>query len=151
MFRNFLSRALTYLWPPRLFAGLGRILTEWQGADVREKGILLLVFTPMLLCLLGLLFSVTSFVLFVLPSFVLRLLGWAVLTALFGAGGVYCHDRLKGQASSRRTDRDVYDVTEETFDPTSTGEETPASQRKGSGREEGPSWFENVRRMRWKE
>ena len=81
--------------------------------------ILLLVFAPMLFCVLGLLFSVASFVLFVLPSFILRLLGWAVLTALFGAAGAYCHDRLKGRASSSsyRAGRDFYDVTEGTSGP----------------------------------
>ena len=69
----------------------------------------------MLLCGLGLLFSVASFILFVLPSFVLRILGWAVLTALFGAAGSYCHDRLKGRSSSPsyHADQDFYDVTEE--------------------------------------
>lgn len=145
MFRAILFQSLAFLWPPRLFAGLGRILREWQGSDVREKGILLLVFTPMLLCLLGLLFSVASFVLFVLPAFVLRLLGWGALTALFGAGGIYCHDRLKGQSSSRRVERDFYDVTEEA---SHMREEAPSS-RTNEG--EKPSWFENVRRMRWKE
>ena len=144
MFRTILFQGLAFLWPPRLFAGLGRILREWQGSDVREKGILLLVFAPMLLCLLGLLFSVTSFVLFVLPAFVLRLLGWGALTVLFGAGGIYCHDRLRGQSPSRRVERDFYDVTEEA----SSREDTPSSWKK---EEETPSWFENVRRMRWKE
>lgn len=152
MFRTFLFQTLAFLWPPRLFAGLGRILTEWQQSDIREKGLLLLVFAPMLICLLGLLFSVTSFVLFVLPSFILRLLGWGVLTALFGAGGIYCHDRLKGQSSARGTDPSFYDVTEETFEPgASARKESFSTKRDSSERVEPPSWFENVRRMRWKE
>ena len=143
MFRQFVSRALLYLWPPRLLAGLGRILSEWQGADVREKGILLLVFAPMLLCILGLLFSVTSFVLFVLPSFVLRILGWAMLTALFGGGGIYFHDRLKKHTSGRG-EQDFYDVTEEPEPRAPQGESAPNEEKT-------PAWFENVRRMRWRE
>ena len=77
MFRTFFSQVLTRLWPPRLLGGLGRILTKWQDSDIRERGILLLVFAPMLLYILRLLFSMASFILFVLPSFVLRILGWA--------------------------------------------------------------------------
>lgn len=123
------------------------MLTEWQGADIREKGILLLVFTPMLICVLGLIFSVTSFVLFVLPAFVLRVLGWGVLTALFGAGGIYCHDRLKGRDTPQCADRDCYDVRRDTFDSTAS----PWEEALSSQREERPAWFENVRKMRWKE
>ena len=145
MFRAILFQTLSLLWPPRLFAGLGRILTEWQRSGVREKGILLLVFAPMLICLLGLLFSAASFVLFVLPAFILRLLGWGVLTALFGAGGIYCHDRLKGPSSARGTDPGFYDVTADS-DPSDSAREK-ASSSKG----EPPSWFENVRKMRWRE
>ena len=145
MFRTFFTQVLTRLWPPRLLGGLGRILTEWQSSDIRERGILLLVFAPMLLCVLGLLFSVASFVLFVLPSFILRLLGWAVLTALFGAAGAYCHDRLKGPSSARGTDPGFYDVTADS-DPSDSAREK-ASSSKG----EPPSWFENVRKMRWRE
>lgn len=155
MFRTFFSQVLTRLWPPRLLGGLGRILTEWQGSDIRERGILLLVFAPMLFCVLGLLFSVASFVLFVLPSFILRLLGWAVLTALFGAAGSYCHDRLKGRASSSsyRADRDFYDVTEGTSGPNTKGRASSSrsASRSTSKEEAPPSWFDNVRRMRWRE
>lgn len=156
MFRTFFSQVLTRLWPSRLLGGLGRILTEWQGSDIRERGILLLLFAPMLFCVLGLLFSVASFVLFVLPSFILRLLGWGLLTALFGAAGAYCHDRLKGRSSSSsyRADRDFYDVTEETSGPNTKGRATSsrsASSRSASKEEDPPSWFDNVRRMRWRE
>lgn len=151
MFRIFFSQVLTRLWPPRLLGGLGRILTEWQGSDIRERGILLLVFAPMLLCVLGLLFSVASFILFVLPSFVLRILGWAVLTALFGAAGSYCHDRLKGRSSSPsyHADQDFYDVTEEASG--SNTKERTSSSSSSSKEEAPPSWFDNVRRMRWRE
>ena len=47
LFRTFFSQVLTRLWPSRLLGGLGRILTEWQSSDIRERGILLLVFAPM--------------------------------------------------------------------------------------------------------
>jgi len=108
----------------------------------------------MLFCVLGLLFSVASFVLFVLPSFILRLLGWGLLTTLFGAAGAYCHDRLKGRSSSSsyRTGRDFYDVTdvtEETSGPNT--KEKASSSRSTSKEEDPPSWFDNVRRMRWRE
>ena len=154
LFRTFFSQVLTRLWPSRLLGGLGRILTEWQSSDIRERGILLLIFAPMLFCVLGLLFSVASFVLFVLPSFILRLLGWGLLTALFGAAGSYCHDRLKGRSSSSsyRTGRDFYDVTdvtEETSGPKTKGR--ASSSRSASKEEAPPSWFDNVRRMRWRE
>ena len=152
MFRKIFTQALAYLWPPRLLSGLGRILTTWQGSDAREKGVLLLVFAPMMICLLGLLFSVVSFVLFVLPAFVLRLLGWGMLAALFGGGGVYCHDRLKGHNSSRRMNSSFYDVTVEPSDPDASAQEEPLSPKQdGPERVESPSWFENVRWMRWKE
>ena len=99
----------------------------------------------MLICLLGLLFSAASFVLFVLPAFILRLLGWGVLTALFGAGGIYCHDKLKGQTSAHGTDAGFYDVTSD------SGPSDSAWEKASSSKGETPSWFENVRKMRWRE
>ena len=74
-----------------------------------------------------------------------------MLTALFGAAGAYCHDRLKGRASSSsyRAGRDFYDVTEGTSGPNT--KERASSSRSASKEEASPSWFDNVRRMRWRE
>ena len=85
MFRNLFDHIPLFLRPAIFISGLSDILSLWQRAGAKERGILILVFAPMLVCLAGLLLSVVSFVLFVLPSFVLRLLGWGVLTALFGS------------------------------------------------------------------
>ena len=101
MFRKLFDHIPLFLRPAIFISGLSDILSLWQRAGAKERGILILVFAPMLVCLAGLLLSVVSFVLFVLPSFVLRLLGWGVLTALFGAGGRYCYERMTGQSVSR--------------------------------------------------
>ncbi len=97
MIKIIFLRILQYIWPPRLFSGLAHILTEWRHSDAKDKGILLLIFAPMLICIGCLLFKIASFVLFVLPSFVLSVLGWLLLVSLFGGGGIYCRERLKGQ------------------------------------------------------
>ncbi|NLL36585.1 MAG: hypothetical protein GX256_03570 [Fretibacterium sp.] len=132
-----------YLWPPRLFAGLTRMVAEWQRGDTRKRGLLLLLFTPMLLCLLGLSFSVASFVLFVLPSLVLRLLGWLLLTSLFGGAGLYFYERLK---EPRTSSGDT--ASEEPYDIPSSKD----SQSDGSHASESThTWYDNVRNMRWKQ
>ena len=150
MLRLFFARLMMYLWPPRLFAGLSRILLEWQRSDVRNKGLLLLVFSPMLLCLIGLLISVASFVLFVLPSFVLRLLGWLLLTSLFGGGGLYFYERLKGGKPPRASSKEEpYDVSAKSQD--SVSKEKTASPPSGSDPKQSETthtWYENVRDMK---
>ena len=83
-----------------IIGGLGDVFALWGEANAREKGILLLVFAPMFLSLGGLLFSIASFVLFVLPSFILRLLGWGLLAALFSAGGRYCYAHITERVHS---------------------------------------------------
>ncbi|MCR4818074.1 MAG: hypothetical protein K5841_03850 [Fretibacterium sp.] len=100
MFQKILDHIPLFLRPAIFISGLSDIFSLWQRGDVRERSILILVFAPMLLCGAGMLFSVVSFVLFVLPSFVLRVLGWGVLTALFGAGGRYCYERMTGKSVS---------------------------------------------------
>ena len=72
MFQNIVNQILYWLWPSRILKHFSSFLDRWQRADARERGILLLVFSPLAVCLGGLLFSIFSFVLFVLPSFVLR-------------------------------------------------------------------------------
>lgn len=113
--------------------GFDYFLKLWRDADSKDKGILLLVFAPMFMCLGGLVFSVIYFVLFVLPSFVFRILGWGVLSAIFGAGGKYCYTYFTGKNinSSHTTQTEVIDVqfTEEVKD-----DEPPVSSRKTTRR-----------------
>lgn len=143
MFRKLFDHIPLFLRPAIFIGGLGDILSLWQRAGVKERGILILVFAPMLVCLAGLLISVVSFVLFVLPSFVLRLLGWGVLTALFGAGGRYCYERMTGQSVSRGTSSysGGYDqaYTDVKFTENGSG---PHSQTREEVRRR---WFERVR------
>lgn len=94
MIKNFLHRIYSSLRPAIIIGGVGDLFTIWQGAGPKERVILLVSFAPMFVCLLGLLLSIVSFVLFVLPSFVLRFLGWLLLTVLFAAGGKYCYERM---------------------------------------------------------
>lgn len=94
MIKNFLRRIYNFLSPAIVIGGLGDLFTIWQGASPKERVILIVSFAPMGICLVGLLLSIASFVLFVLPSFVLRFLGWLLLTAIFAAGGKYCYLRM---------------------------------------------------------
>ena len=128
---------MKFLRPSLYISGLDYFLKLWNQSDAKERGILLLVFSPMFICTGGLIFSIIYFVLFVLPSFLFGILGWGLLAALFGAGGRYCFkyftgkeipvDEYKSQfsysssssssSSSRagrteRTERDMHEVIE---------------------------------------
>lgn len=144
LFRKILAQAFYYLRPSRILGGLGRVLSGWRGADIREKGLLLLVFSPMFVCLAGLLFGIASFVLFVLPALVARILGWGLLTALFGAGGVYCWERLTG----RPLDGSFQASYDATF--TEAGQETAQDEERRRN-EVRQRWFERVRKGRREE
>jgi len=152
LFRKLFDHIPLFLRPAIFISGLSDILSLWQRAGAKERGILILVFAPMLVCLAGLLLSVVSFVLFVLPSFVLRLLGWGVLTAIFGAGGRYCYERMTGRsvprggASTRaggyeQAYTDVKFTENEPGPRAQTGEGTSAPHREEVRRR----WFERVR------
>ncbi len=153
MFRKLWDHIPLFLRPAIFISGLSDILSLWQSAAAKERGILVLVFAPMLVCLAGLFFSVVSFVLFVLPSFVLRLLGWGVLTALFGAGGHYCYERMTGRAVPRSGSSAYSERYEQTYTDVKFTENGPGAQAgesaSASHREEvRQRWFERVRRKK---
>lgn len=88
---------MKFLRPSLYISGLDYFLKLWNNSDAKERGILLLVFSPMFICTGGLIFSIIYFVLFVLPSFLFSILGWGLLAALFGAGGRYCFKYFTGK------------------------------------------------------
>ena len=90
--------------------GVDYFMNLWRSADAKDKGILLLVFSPMFLCLGGLVFSIIYFVLFILPSFLFRFIGWGLLTALFGAGGKYFYSYFTGKETATNENPEVIDV-----------------------------------------
>lgn len=89
---------MKFLRPSLYISGLDYFIKLWNHSDAKERGILLLVFSPMFLCTGGLIFSLIYFVLFVLPSFLFSILGWGILAALFGAGGRYCFKYFTGKS-----------------------------------------------------
>ena len=110
----------------------------WQDSDAKERGILLLTFAPMFLCMIGLIFSIVHFVLFILPSFLFSILGWGMLTALFGSGGKYCYKYFTGKEVKAKISKDVIDVsfsedTESDSDSDSEFKE-PEAPKKSSSR-----------------
>ena len=105
MFQNIVNQILYWLWPSRILKHFSSFLDRWQRADARERGILLLVFSSLAVCFGGLLFSVFSFVLFVLPSFILRVLGWGLLAGLCDAGGQLPLRAGDGEGPPRPRDR----------------------------------------------
>lgn len=146
MFRDIGSYLLKYLWPPKLLSGLSFVLGEWHKSDAKDKTLLLLIFSPMMVCVLGLLFSIAGFVLFVLPSFVLKVLGWLLLIALFGAGGLFFYEKTQGKHSSgstRYTNSAAYDVSSEKTDASASEKEPNAEENITN------KWFKEVRNMKW--
>ena len=96
--------------PSMYMSGMDYVFKLWNKSDTKERGILLLTFSPMFICLGGLIFSIIYFVLFVLPSFLFSILGWGLLTALFGAGGKYCFKYFTGKEIKTKLDKNVIDV-----------------------------------------
>lgn len=141
MLKMIVSHLMTYLWPPRLFAGLSCILSEWRRSDLRDRGMLLLVFSPMLICTGCLLFSIASFVLFVLPSFVLSVFGWLLLISIFGGGGLYLREKLSGRftyPASTSDDTEAYKVEAE------EKQDSPASSSSQNS-EPTRAWYNKIR------
>lgn len=101
--------AVKFLKPSLYMGGLDFVLSIWREADAKERGILLLVFSPMFVCMGGFVFTIIYFVLFVLPSYLFSFLGWGILTALFGAGGKYCYKYFTGK-EIRTGDKDIIDA-----------------------------------------
>ena len=97
------------LKPSMYISGMDYVFKLWQESDTKERGILLLTFSPMFLSMGGFVFTIIYFVLFVLPSYLFSFLGWGILTALFGAGGKYCYKHFTGK-EIRVTDKNVIDA-----------------------------------------
>ena len=108
-FETIKNYVMKVLKPSLYMGGLDFVLGVWRDADAKERGILLLVFAPMFLCMGGFIFTIIYFVLFVLPSYLFSFLGWGALTALFGAGGKYCYKYFTGK-EIKTGDKNVIDV-----------------------------------------
>ena len=108
-FEKIREYAMKFLKPSLYMGGLDFVLSIWREADAKERGILLLVFSPMFVCMGGFVFTIIYFVLFVLPSYLFSFLGWGILTALFGAGGKYCYKYFTGK-EIRTGDKDIIDA-----------------------------------------
>lgn len=96
--------------PSIYISGMDHVFKLWQESNTKERGILLLTFSPMFVSMGGVLFSIVYFVLFVLPSFLFSVLGWGILTALFGAGGKYCYKYFTGKEIKDEGNKNVIDV-----------------------------------------
>ena len=120
--------AMKFLTPSLYMGGLDFVLSIWREADAKDRGILLLVFVPMFLCMGGFIFTIIYFVLFVLPSYLFSFLGWGALTALFGAGGKYCYKYFTGK-EIKAGGRNIIDV-EYTETPKTESPSAKSSRRK---------------------
>lgn len=128
--------------PSMYISGMDYVFKLWSDSNTKERGILLLTFSPMFVSMGGVIFTVIYFVLFVLPSYVFSILGWGMLTAIFGAGGKYCFKYFTGKEIKTKITKNVIDVdfTEDSEDmePESEAqdpEEDPEAQpRKRSAR-----------------
>ena len=126
--------------PSMYISGMDYVFKLWNESDTKERGILLLTFSPMFISMGGVIFTIIYFVLFVLPSYLFSILGWGMLTALFGAGGKYCFKYFTGKELKAKKDVNVIDVdfTEEQEAPEAAesdeDEEVPEEPRKRSTR-----------------
>ena len=108
--KDFISK---YIQPSLYIRGLENFMRYWRVSDIKDRGILLLVFAPMFICLAALGLSLVYFVLFVLPSYFFSFIGWALLTAIFGEGANYFYSHFTGQKdsySSSSNDPEYIDV-----------------------------------------
>ena len=96
--------------PSMYISGMDYVFKLWNDSDTKERGILLLTFSPMFISMGGVIFTIIYFVLFVLPSYLFSILGWGMLTALFGAGGKYCFKYFTGKELKEKKDVNVIDV-----------------------------------------
>ena len=96
--------------PSMYISGMDYVFKLWSDSDTKERGILLLTFSPMFLSMGGVIFTIIYFVLFVLPSYLFSILGWGMLTALFGAGGKYCFKYFTGKELKTQKYVNVIDV-----------------------------------------
>ena len=114
--------------PSMYISGMDYVFKLWSDSDTKERGILLLTFSPMFVSMGGVLFTIIYFVLFVLPSYVFSIFGWGILTALFGAGGKYCFKYFTGKELKPKAAKNVIDVdfTEEAEEAEAESEDLEA-------------------------
>jgi hypothetical protein len=137
-----------YFRPSNLFMGLGFVIAEWNRSGAKNRALLLLLFTPMFVCMLGFIFSFASFVF----AFISRLLGWFLLTALFGGGGVFCYEKLRDfrsfsseqPFSSQGASSSAYSTTTTAKGSSNAAEDvkTQASEQENRRKK----WFDAIRR-----
>jgi hypothetical protein len=120
--------------------GFGFVIAEWHRSNAKNRGLLLLLFTPMFVCMLGFVLSLASFVF----AFISKLLGWFLLTALFGGGGVFCYEKLRELRSFS---------PEQPFSPQgppSSADSAATTAKDGSNAAEQENkrkkWFDGIRR-----
>jgi hypothetical protein len=125
-----------------VFAGVMALLGEWRRCELKDRALLTLFFIPAFLSGGGLLLCIAWFVLFKLPSFILSVLGWLLLTSIFSGGGLFCCEKIRGKKLSKDPTRystsDAYDATAENLDAEPTGSENKQK-----------NWFDGVRNMKW--
>ena len=99
-----------YIKPSLYMRGVENFLRYWRVSDVKDRGILLLIFAPMYLCLGALILNIVYFVLFVLPSYLFTFIGLIFLAVIFGEGANYFFNHFKGQQTTRTNHDDYIDV-----------------------------------------
>ena len=135
--RGFLSQIMKFFGPSNLLAGFGTVVSEWGRNDVKGKSILLLIFTPVTICAVALFYNFAVFIF----EFISRLLGWFLLTALFGGGGMYLYEKLRqnkifsSQSTPHRTTTSSYDATADASNSTNRSKTDDEESKKGK------KWF----------
>ena len=99
-----------YIQPSLYMRGVENFLRHWRVSDVKDRGILLLIFAPMYLCLGGLILNIVYFVLFVLPSYLFTFIGLIFLAVLFGEGANYFFNHFKGNSTVQSNNSEYIDV-----------------------------------------
>ncbi len=120
---------MKFIKPSLYLGGFDYFLNIWREADIKDKGILVLVFAPMFFCFAGFILSIMYFVLFVLPSYLFTFIGWILLTALFGAGGKYFYAHLTHKEMPEKSAPEFIDV-EVVAGETAQAEKTKRTRRK---------------------
>ena len=109
-FNRLKAYVVKFVKPSMYISGMDYVFKLWSESNTKERGILLLTFSPMFVSMGGVILTIIYFVLFVLPSYLFSILGWGMLTALFGAGGKYCFKYFTGKEIRDKTDKNVIDV-----------------------------------------
>ena len=119
---------MRFVKPSMYISGMDYVFKLWSESNTMERGILLLTFSPMFVSMGGVILTIIYFVLFVLPSYLFSILGWGMLTALFGAGGKYCFKYFTGKELNTKTDKNVIDVDFTESEPDEPEESEPEAE-----------------------